>query len=205
MRLNLEARQSIEVSETPALPQLEQEEAESIISDVLDFPRGIEGSQAPFLFDDQLRGSQQVWLKEPSVRKSMQTNHTNTFGVLIVDEAHRVKSFRHIKMTPNTTIAQSSSRNSDFELAYASPVVLSLKGAILESLRQHNSNKGQPRGSNDESGKLSTDGRKRRSHGSSSDEDCMTPDGFLNEDLRVGGPYICSFPVEMTLIPQNIT
>ncbi|KAJ5937491.1 hypothetical protein N7454_003833 [Penicillium verhagenii] len=42
------------------------------------------------------------------------------------------------------------------------------------------------------------DGRKRRSHGSSDDEGKLGEDGFCNEDLRVGGPELCSIPLLRT-------
>lgn len=37
-------------------------------------------------------------------------------------------------------------------------------------------------------------GRKRRCRGYSDDEGHLTADGFTNEDLRVGGPYLFSLP-----------
>ncbi|KOS39044.1 hypothetical protein ACN38_g10130 [Penicillium nordicum] len=56
---------------------------------------------------------------------------------------------------------------------------------------------------NDEDGKLGDDGRKRRSWGSSDDEGPLTHDNLLNEDLRVGGPYLCSIPTASVVVPKN--
>lgn len=98
----------------------------------------------------------------------------------------------------STTPLTRPSRGSDSELAYASPiiseVVLREMGADMASLNRHNSKKDLPRALNDEAGKLSEDGRNRRSYGSSDDEGKIAEDGFSNEDLRVGGPYLCSVP-----------
>lgn len=99
--------------------------------------------------------------------------------------------------TPGATRCRLS-RGSDFEQSYASPVIIRSKGADEESLRRHQSKDGLPRGLNDEAGILK-DGRNRRSRGSSDDEGKITPDGLHNEDLRVGGPYLCSFPRETHL------
>lgn len=99
-----------------------------------------------------------------------------------------------------TYLTRSKSRGSDFELAYASPIVsqtvLKRMGADMASLHRHNSKKYRPRALNDEAGKPSEDGRKRRSRGSSDDEGKIAEDGFSNEDLRVGGPYLCSIPLK---------
>jgi len=98
-----------------------------------------------------------------------------------------------------TSLTRSTSRGSSFELAYASPVIslgaLRLMGVGTESLERHDSKRHRPRAFNDEEGKYGEDGRKRRSLGSSDDEGEITVDGFSNEDLRVGGPYLCSLPL----------
>ena len=74
----------------------------------------------------------------------------------------------------STTRAQSASRasrGSEMEESYASPQYPHLVG----------------------SGPSSSDGRKRRSHGSSNDEEhAVKWDGFSDENLRVGGPYLCA-------------
>lgn len=80
------------------------------------------------------------------------------------------------------TCVQCASRGSQYELSYASPA-----------------SKHQNGGFNYENGKLGDDGRKRRSWGSSDDEGQLTHDNLDNEDLRVGGPYLCSIPT--ALIP----
>lgn len=103
-------------------------------------------------------------------------------------------------------------RGSDFELAYASPVILKDKGADDHSIELHNSRKQQsvplygeegPGPLHDEEGKIGNDGRKRRSRGSCDDEGKLTEDGFSNEYLRVGGPYLCSIPLSSTQIPKE--
>lgn len=73
-----------------------------------------------------------------------------------------------------TTVQLPRSRGSDFELSYASPVE-----------------------------KVGHGGRKRRSQGCSDDEGKLTKDGLCNEDLRVGGPYLCSVPSSTTRIPDT--
>ena len=51
---------------------------------------------------------------------------------------------------------------------------------------------------------LSPDGRSRSSRESSSDEDTQAWDGFVNEDFRAGGPYICPLPaLSFTILPGN--
>lgn len=72
----------------------------------------------------------------------------------------------------------------------------------MASWQRHNSKKNLPRALNDEAGKPGRDGRKRRSHGSSDDEGKIAEDGFSNEDLRVGGPYLCSIPVLTKCLPD---
>jgi hypothetical protein len=76
-------------------------------------------------------------------------------------------------------------------------------GADMASLHRHNSKKNLPIALNDEAGKLGRDGRKRRSHGSSDDEGKIAADGFSNEDLRVGGPYLCSVPLSSKPLPET--
>ncbi|KAJ5251625.1 hypothetical protein N7489_002035 [Penicillium chrysogenum] len=101
-------------------------------------------------------------------------------------------------------LAQSASRGSKHELSYASPLVIRMRGDLpdTESLERHNS-KRQSEGFNDEDGKLGDDGRKRRSWGSSDDEGPLTHDNLHNEDLRVGGPYLCSIPTANVVVPRN--
>ncbi|KAL2868504.1 uncharacterized protein BJX67DRAFT_379887 [Aspergillus lucknowensis] len=49
-----------------------------------------------------------------------------------------------------------------------------------------------------------TDGRQRRNKGCSSDgASNRDADGFLNEDIRVGGPHLCSIPGVITQIPKD--
>ncbi|KAJ5171849.1 hypothetical protein N7492_004442 [Penicillium capsulatum] len=52
-------------------------------------------------------------------------------------------------------------------------------------------------------GKLGDDGRKRRSWGSGDDEGRLTQDNLHNEDLRIGGPYLCSIPTANLPVPRN--
>ncbi|KAJ5949994.1 hypothetical protein N7454_001578 [Penicillium verhagenii] len=99
--------------------------------------------------------------------------------------------------------SRSTSRGSDHELAYASPVILESKGADWESIQRHNSLKEGPRSSNHEYGKIGNDGRNRRARGCSDDEGKLSEDGFSNEDLRVGGPYLCGMPQSMTQIDKS--
>ncbi|KAJ5085094.1 hypothetical protein N7532_009865 [Penicillium argentinense] len=106
-------------------------------------------------------------------------------------------------MATTVRLARSTSRGSDFELAYASPIILEAKGTDRRSIERHNSKKHRPRSIHDEEGKIGNDGRKRRSQGSSDDEGKLTEDGFSNEDLRVGGPYLCSIPLSTTHIPET--
>ncbi|KAJ5167085.1 uncharacterized protein N7482_005866 [Penicillium canariense] len=110
-------------------------------------------------------------------------------------------------MLTTTLLPRSNSRGSNLELAYASPIVsptfLREMGADMASLHRHNRKNSLPRALNDEAGKPSMDGRKRRSNGSSDDEGKMTDDGFSNEDLRVGGPYLCSIPHSSASLPQT--
>ncbi|KAJ5171765.1 hypothetical protein N7492_004358 [Penicillium capsulatum] len=99
----------------------------------------------------------------------------------------------------------SKSRGSELEPAYASPivsrVVLSEMGVDMASLHRHNRKTQLPRALNDEAGKLGDDGRKRRTNGSSDDKGEIAEDGFSDEDLRVGGPYLCSIPFSSTALP----
>ncbi|KAJ5907810.1 hypothetical protein N7495_000492 [Penicillium taxi] len=68
---------------------------------------------------------------------------------------------------------------SDFEIAYVSPV-LEEDGNRL--------------------GIRSPNGRKRRSYGSSEPVSSIDPDGFTNEDFRVGGPYLCTLPAHTLVV-----
>ena len=110
----------------------------------------------------------------------------------------------HQIMATVPALAQSASRGSKHELSYASPLVIRMRGDLpdTESLERHNS-KRQSEGFNDEDGKLGDDGRKRRSWGSSDDEGPLTHDNLHNEDLRVGGPYLCSIPTANVVVPKN--
>ncbi|KAG2421711.1 hypothetical protein HFD88_005687 [Aspergillus terreus] len=47
------------------------------------------------------------------------------------------------------------------------------------------------------------DGRKRRYRGCSNDEASLTDDGFINEDLRVGGPHLCALPARYIPITKD--
>ncbi|KAJ5719687.1 hypothetical protein N7493_007265 [Penicillium malachiteum] len=107
-------------------------------------------------------------------------------------------------MAAISTLLRSPSRGSDHELSYASPLVIRMAGdqPDRESLERHNS-KRRSGSFNDEDGKLGDDGRKRRSLGSSDDEGGLTSDNLHNEDLRVGGPYLCSIPTKNVAIPAR--
>ncbi|PWY87460.1 hypothetical protein BO70DRAFT_394351 [Aspergillus heteromorphus CBS 117.55] len=70
----------------------------------------------------------------------------------------------------------STSRGSDRELAYASPVIKTDDGE---------------------------EKRIRRCRGSSDDEGLPTWDGYINEDLRVGGPRLCSLPASFVEIRRD--
>lgn len=54
-------------------------------------------------------------------------------------------------------------------------------------------------------GSSSSDGRSRRNKSSSNESTGPGPawDNFLNEDLRAGGPYLCSIPVKTTVLPRT--
>jgi hypothetical protein len=92
-----------------------------------------------------------------------------------------------VKMS--TVSSRSVSKGSDFEQVYASPIVLQSRGADEESVKRH-SKKRRERVFSDEEGKLTEDGRKRRSRGSSDDDGTIGWDGFINEDLGLGGPIL---------------
>ncbi|KAL3471385.1 hypothetical protein BJX99DRAFT_263316 [Aspergillus californicus] len=70
------------------------------------------------------------------------------------------------------------SHGSDYELSYASPVF--------------------PDDMSPE-----TDGRKRRTQGSSDDEYTVAADGFVNEDLRAGGPNLCPLPATIQCLGHS--
>ncbi|OQE20849.1 hypothetical protein PENFLA_c015G07408 [Penicillium flavigenum] len=107
-------------------------------------------------------------------------------------------------MATVSSLARSTSRGSRHELSYASPLVIRMRGEPpdRESLERHGS-KRRSGDFNDEDGKLGDDGRKRRSWGSSDDEGPLTHDNLHNEDLRVGGPYLCSIPTANIPVPKN--
>lgn len=48
-----------------------------------------------------------------------------------------------------------------------------------------------------------SDGRSRSNRGSSSDEESQTHDGFIEEDFRAGGPYVCPLPAQITPFPPG--
>ncbi|EEP81066.1 predicted protein [Uncinocarpus reesii 1704] len=50
---------------------------------------------------------------------------------------------------------------------------------------------------------FSGDGRARRARGSSDDNEDEPPSGFINEDLRAGGPYLCPLPVSLFPFPRT--
>lgn len=96
------------------------------------------------------------------------------------------------------TNKRSASTGSDYELCYASPIIESQQPRDRKTF-------------SDEEGKLEDDGRKRRSRGSSEDDEDdghdheeddedkgSVWDGFCNEDLRTGGPYLCPLPARIT-------
>ncbi|GES65531.1 hypothetical protein ATEIFO6365_0010045400 [Aspergillus terreus] len=99
-------------------------------------------------------------------------------------------------------MSRSASRGSDMELAYASPNVVRLRGGHPEAVSRHDRKRQASGRVNDETGKEGPDGRKRRYRGSSDDEGKLTYDGFTNEDLRVGGPYLCSLPAQNVYITK---
>lgn len=78
-------------------------------------------------------------------------------------------------------------RGSDYELAYASP---KLFPTTFED----------PAFTQD--GTLGPDGRRRRALHCISDPDDppVYPDGFINEDLRAGGPHLCKLPMVFELL-----
>lgn len=78
------------------------------------------------------------------------------------------------------------STGSRFEECYASPRL------VL------NAGPGSP-------GSPSSDGRARRNKSSSDESTGAGPawDNFLNEDLRAGGPYLCSIPLKTTVLPPT--
>lgn len=47
------------------------------------------------------------------------------------------------------------------------------------------------------------DGRTSRYRGCSNDEGNLTDDGFINEDIRVGGPHLCALPARYIPITKN--
>ncbi|KAJ0422476.1 hypothetical protein BJY00DRAFT_77636 [Aspergillus carlsbadensis] len=102
----------------------------------------------------------------------------------------------------STVSSRSVSKGSDFEQVYASPIVLQLSGADEESIARH-SRKRRERAFSDEDGKLAEDGRKRRSRGSSDENGTIGWVGFVNEDLRVGGPILCPLPLEISRLPPS--
>ncbi|KAL5342245.1 hypothetical protein BJX70DRAFT_395215 [Aspergillus crustosus] len=90
------------------------------------------------------------------------------------------------------SLSNSTPQGSDYEQAYASPAVF----------RQNGYASPQPELPNTYRGTLGRDGRKRRYQGSSNDDDgAICDDGFINEDLRVGGPYLCPLPATVREFP----
>lgn len=94
-------------------------------------------------------------------------------------------------------------RDSRLEQAYAPPVLLEEKGADSESIQRYERKSALRRAFRDEDGELGDDGRRRRHRGSRDDEGCLTTDGFINTDLRVGGPYLCMVPIQTSQIPAS--
>ncbi|KAJ5578129.1 uncharacterized protein N7459_007093 [Penicillium hispanicum] len=108
-------------------------------------------------------------------------------------------------MATAPALTQSATRGSKHELSYASPLVIQMHRGDRpdrESLERHDS-KRQSEGFNDEDGKLGDDGRKHHSWGSSDDEGRLTHDNLHNEDLCIGGPYLCSIPTASIPVPTN--
>lgn len=54
----------------------------------------------------------------------------------------------------------------------------------------------------DNPGSISADGRRRKNRGSSNDEH-LTWDGLISEDLRAGGPRLCTLPAEWRFITED--
>ncbi|KAJ5719086.1 hypothetical protein N7493_007541 [Penicillium malachiteum] len=107
-------------------------------------------------------------------------------------------------MSFNMDEARIWSRGSDNELAYASPVAPYWKGNAFKTGEDHRRTQAselayyegiQPRAYRNEAGLIGDDGRKRRCLGCSNDKGDLV-DGFTNEVHRVGGPYLCSIPVQ---------
>ncbi|KAL5365309.1 hypothetical protein BJX96DRAFT_179722 [Aspergillus floccosus] len=100
-------------------------------------------------------------------------------------------------------MSRSISLGSDLELAYASPNVVPLRGGHPDAVSRHDRKRQASGRVHDETGKEGPDGRKRRCRGSSDDEGKVTSDGFTNEDLRVGGPGLCSLPARNVYITKS--
>lgn len=107
-------------------------------------------------------------------------------------------------MATETLLSRSNSRGSDWELAYASPRVISQARVDEESVKRHQQKQQtRKRATSDEDGKLEADGRKRRQRGSSDDEGYLEYDGLINEDLRVGGPTLSAIPLINQDVPKD--
>lgn len=81
-------------------------------------------------------------------------------------------------------------RGSNTEISYASPLHTLLSGVLAAV------------------GRPGRDGRKRRYKSSSEDSDEAPPvplpvDGFITEDFRAGGPYLCSIPHGSLPVPKD--
>ncbi|KAJ5712887.1 uncharacterized protein N7483_010068 [Penicillium malachiteum] len=107
-------------------------------------------------------------------------------------------------MSFNMDNARIQSRGSDSELAYASPVAPYWKGKAFMAGGDYRRPQPfdlayyegiQPRAYRTEAGIIGDDGRKRRCLGCSDDKGDLI-DGFTNEVHRVGGPYLCSIPIQ---------
>ncbi|KAJ6037290.1 hypothetical protein N7540_001569 [Penicillium herquei] len=106
-------------------------------------------------------------------------------------------------MSFNMDQARILSRGSDSELAYASPVAPYWKGKAFNQGGGHRRPQPsdlsyyegiQPSAYRHEAGIIGDDGRKRRYRGCSNDKGHLV-DGLTNEVHRVGGPYLCSIPI----------
>ncbi|KAJ5937105.1 hypothetical protein N7466_003555 [Penicillium verhagenii] len=108
-------------------------------------------------------------------------------------------------MSTVTLLARPNSCGSDLELAYASPAVFYAIGADDEIIQCGSQKKNRSSSFTTESGSLSEHHRRtKRLRGSSDDNGELTSDGFSNEDLRVGGPDLCSLPAANSTPTDNL-
>lgn len=89
-----------------------------------------------------------------------------------------------------TTSGLDADRGSDYELAYASPRLFptTFRDPVFA-----------------QAGTLGPDGRRRRAVHCISDPDIspVYPDGFVNEDLRAGGPHLCKLPIDIEFLKPS--